>query len=116
MLRRGQARRSGTSLLEWLRARDRGLAGLRRAGRSALVMPAMFALGDKVIGSPVVGTFAGFGSFAMLLLVDFGGPMRDRLQAQATLAVLGGVFVCVGTMVSRSTWLAVLAMALVGFA
>ena len=36
-------------------------------------MPAMFALGDKVIGNPIIATFAAFGSFAMLLLVDFGG-------------------------------------------
>ncbi len=76
----------------------------------------MFALGDKVIGNPILATFAAFGSFAMLLLVDFGGSMRDRLQAQAALAVLGGGFVCVGTLASRSAWLAAVAMALVGFA
>jgi hypothetical protein len=79
-------------------------------------MPAMFALGDKVIGNPALATFAAFGSFAMLLLVDFGGPMRDRLQAQATLAVAGAVLVCLGTLASRSTPLAALAMALVAFA
>jgi uncharacterized membrane protein YccC len=110
---------SGRSLagpLEWLRARDRGLSATRRAGRAALVMPAMFALGDKVIGNPALATFAAFGSFAMLLLVDFGGPMRDRLQAQAALAVVGGVFVCVGTLASRTNWLAAAAMAVVGFA
>ena len=53
-------------------------------------MPAVFALGDKVIGNPQVATFAAFGSFAMLLLVDFGGPMAERLQAEAALAVTGG--------------------------
>ena len=104
-----------SSPAEWLRARDRGLAATRRAGRAALVMPAMFALGDKVIGNPALATFAAFGSFAMLLLVDFGGSIRDRLQAQAALAVVGGIFVCVGTVVSRSTWLAAAAMTLVGF-
>src|SRR5450755_4182944 len=104
-----------SSPLEWLRARDRGLAALRRAGRAALVMPAMFALGDKVIGNPTLATFAAFGSFAMLLLVDFSGPMRDRLQAQAALAVVGCVFVCFGTLVSRSTLLGAAAMAVVAF-
>jgi Fusaric acid resistance protein-like len=104
-----------SSPLEWLRARDRGLAALRRAGRAALVMPAMFALGDKVIGNPALATFAAFGSFAMLLLVDFGGSMRDRLQAQAALAAVGGIFVCVGTLASRSSWLAAAAMTLVAF-
>lgn len=99
----------------WLRERDRDLRALRRAARTAIVMPAMFAIGDKVIGNPAVATFAAFGSFAMLLLVDFTGSTRDRLQAQAALAVVGGVFVCVGTLASRAAWLAATAMFLVGF-
>src|SRR3984885_42309 len=78
-------------------------------------MPAMFALGDKVIGDPQVATFAAFGSFAMLLLVDFGGPMTERLQAQAALAVTGGVFVCLATLASQTAWLAAVAMAVAGF-
>ena len=79
-------------------------------------MPAMFALGDKVIGNPQLATFAAFGSFAMLLLVDFGGPMAERLQAQAALAVTGGVFVCLATLASQTAWLAAVAMAVAGFA
>ena len=78
-------------------------------------MPAMFALGNKVIGNPQVATFAAFGSFAMLLLVDFGGPMAERLQAQAALVVTGGVFVCLATLASRTAWLAAVSMAVVGF-
>ena len=101
--------------LRWLGQRDRDFAALRRAGRAAIVMPAMFAVGDKVIGNPAVATFAAFGSFAMLLLVDFTGPMRERLQAQAALAVVGGVFVCLGTLASQIVWLAAVAMAVVGF-
>lgn len=65
-------------------------------------MPAMFALGDKVIGNPQLASFAAFGSFAMLLLVDFGGPMAERLQAEAALAVTGGVFVCLATLAYRA--------------
>jgi Fusaric acid resistance protein-like len=102
--------------LRWLGQRDRGLMALRRATRTAIVMPAMFALGDKVIGSPQLATFAAFGSFAMLLLVDFGGTMAERLQAEAALAVTGGVFVCLATLASRTAWLAAVAMAVVGFA
>src|SRR3954462_15127824 len=103
------------SAVAWLRERDPHFGALRRAGRAALVMPAMFALGVEVIGNPALATFAAFGSFAMLLLVDFAGSMRARLQAQAGLAVTGGVFVCVGTLASRSAWLAAVAMALVAF-
>ena len=101
--------------LRWLGQRDRGFAALRRATRTAIIMPAMFALGDKVIGNPQLATFAAFGSFAMLLLVDFGGPMAERLQAQAALAVTGGVFVCLATLASQTVWLAAVAMAVVGF-
>jgi uncharacterized membrane protein YccC len=101
--------------VQWLRERDPGFAALRRAGRTALVMPAMFALGMEVIENPAVATFAAFGSFAMLLFVDFAGPMRSRLQAEAALAVTGAVFVTVGTLASRSAWLAAVAMALVAF-
>ncbi len=101
--------------LAWLRARDPGFAALRRAMRTALIMPAMFALGIKVIGNPIVGTFAAFGSFAMLLLVDFAGTIRERLQAQATLGVACCVLIALGTLASRTTWLAAVAMAVVAF-
>ncbi len=101
--------------LRWLGQRDRGFAALRRATRTAIIMPAMFALGDKVIGNPQLATFAAFGSFAMLLLVDFGGSMAERLQAEAALAVTGGVFVCLATLASQTAWLAAVAMAVVGF-
>src|SRR5690242_2434196 len=37
--------------LAWLQARDRDLAVLRRAGRAAIVMPGLFALGDKVLAN-----------------------------------------------------------------
>src|SRR6266581_2504985 len=101
--------------LQWLGKHDRDFAALRRAGRTAIVMPAMFAVGDKVIGNAALATFAAFGAFAMLLLVDFGGPMAERLQAQAALVVVGGVFVCAGTLASQAVWLAAAAMAVVAF-
>ena len=102
--------------LTWLGTRDPGLLTLRRAGRTAIVMPGVFALGDKVIGDPQLASFAAFGAFAMLLLVDFRGPMGDRLRAQASLAVAGAVLVCLGTLASGRPWLAAAAMAVVGFA
>jgi uncharacterized membrane protein YccC len=101
--------------LQWLGQRDRDLAALRRAGRAAIVMPATFAIGEEVIGNPALATFAALGSFAMLLLVDFRGTLRERLQAQAALALVGCVFICVGTLASQSVWLAAGATAVVGF-
>lgn len=102
-------------MLSWLRARDAGLTALRRAGRTAIVMPLMFAFGTQVLHNPAVATFAAFGSFATLLLADFGGPMRDRLTAQLGLVLVGAVFVCLGTLASRTAWLATVAMLAVGF-
>ena len=111
----GRLRRWLGGLWQWLGARDRDYAALRRACRSAIVMPAMFAVGDTVFRNPDVATFGAFGAFAMLLLVDFSGPMTQRLQAQATLAVVGAVFICAGTAASASPWLAAVSMAVVGF-
>jgi uncharacterized membrane protein YccC len=78
-------------------------------------MPAMFAFAAEVIGNPAIATFAAFGSFAMLVLVEFGGSMRERLEAQVALALTGAALVCLGTLLSRSTALAVAGMAVVGF-
>ena len=75
--------------LAWVRSHDRGYAALRRAGRTAIVMPALFAVGTKVVDDAMVATFAVFGSFAMLLLVDFGGPLRDRVDPHRGLRGVG---------------------------
>src|SRR4051794_38468176 len=103
-------------LLSWLRRHDPGFAALRRAGRTAIIMPALFAIGMRVLDNPTLATFAAFGSFAQLLLVDFGGPMRQRVQAHIALAVTGAGLVCLGTLASRSAWLAAVSMGLVAFA
>ena len=62
----------------WLKGHDPEYDALRRAVRTAVVVPIVFAFVDKVIGNPAMATFAAFGSIAMLLLVDFSGPIRDR--------------------------------------
>jgi hypothetical protein len=113
---RAQRVRPWTAAASWLLAHDPGYSALRRATRAALIMPAMFALGDVVIGNPLVATFAAFGSFAMLLLVDYGGTIRDRLLAQASLGASCVVLICLGTLCSRTTWLAVAGMAVIAFA
>jgi uncharacterized membrane protein YccC len=102
-------------IMTWLRRRDRGLIALRRAGRTAIAMPAMFAVGDVVIGNTTTAAFAAFGSFASLLLFDPPGPRRARLRAQVALALAGAVLVCVGTLASQSTAVAAVAAAIVAF-
>ncbi|WP_374008853.1 FUSC family protein [Leifsonia sp. LS-T14] len=76
-------------------------------------MPLLFALASGVIRNPDVAIFSAFGSFAMLLFVDFGGPLRERVQALATVAVVGAVLICLGTLASHPVWLSAVAMAVV---
>jgi uncharacterized membrane protein YccC len=105
-----------TAIANWLHRHDPGYGALRRAVRAAIVMPCMFALGDAVIANPVLATFAAFGSFAMLLLVDYPGTIRDRLTSQASLGVACAVLICIGTLCGQASWLAVVGMGVVAFA
>ena len=91
------------------------LAALKSAARAAIVMPAVFALADKVIAQPQTSLFAAFGSLAMLVFVEFGGSWRARFLAYLGLACVGASFITVGTLCSRNPWLAAGAMAAVGF-
>ncbi|HWE58280.1 MAG TPA: hypothetical protein VG228_01195, partial [Solirubrobacteraceae bacterium] len=91
------------------------VAALKSAARAAIVMPAVFAFADKVIGQPQTSIFAAFGSFAMLVLSEFGGPPRTRFLAYLSLGCVGAAFVTLGTLCSQSPWLAAAAMAAVGF-
>jgi uncharacterized membrane protein YccC len=99
----------------WLRRHDRDLGATRRAARAAIAIPLLLALCDEVLDAPVTATFAVFGSFALLVLVGFAGSLADRLLSEALLAAAGAVLVCVGTLLSGSTVLAVAGTAVVGF-
>lgn len=100
---------------EWLLSRDGGLRASRRAARTAIVMPVLFAVGSQVIGNPTVATFAAFGSFAMLLLADFGGTLTERVAAQSSLVAVCCVLITLATLVSQNPLVAVAAMFVVGF-
>ncbi len=50
-----------------------------RAVRATVVVPALFAIADKVIGNPQVALFATFGGIATLVVAGFGGTRRDKL-------------------------------------
>jgi uncharacterized membrane protein YccC len=94
---------------------DPGFTSLRSAARAAVMVPAVFAVADRVIGLPALATFAAFGSFATLVLVEFTGPMRSRFIAYLVLACVGAADIVVGTLCSGNPWLAAGAMAAVGF-
>jgi uncharacterized membrane protein YccC len=99
----------------WFLARDDGLRATRRAARTAIVMPALFALASQVNGDPNTATFVAFGSFAMLLFADFRGTLAERLAAQGSLIALGCVFIPLATLASGNAWTAAAAMLVVGF-
>jgi uncharacterized membrane protein YccC len=79
-------------------------------------MPAVFGFADGVIGNADTTLFAAFGSVALLVLTDFAGPPRSRLTAYVSLTLVGAVLIVLGTLCSQEAWLAVLGMAVVGFA
>jgi uncharacterized membrane protein YccC len=98
-----------------LQIADPGMFSLKRAARAAIVMPAVLAFADNVIQDQQTTFLAAFGSVAFLVFADFGGPRRSRLGAYLGLAVAGFALIPLGTLCSRTPWLAVLAMAMVGF-
>ena len=103
----------------WLRLRvphDPGRAGLRRAARAALVMPAAFAFAQFVIGNGQLTTFVAFGCFALLVMADFGGFRGPRALAYAAAAGIGAVLIALGTLASASPWVGAFVMLLVGLA
>src|SRR5204862_437044 len=92
------------------------LAALRSAVRAAIVIPAVFALTDKVIAQPQVSLLAAFGSFAIVVFTEFAGTWRARLLAYASLGAVGALYITLGTLCSRTPWIGAVVMAAVGFA
>ncbi len=99
-----------------LQAADPGMFVLKGALRAAIVTPLAFAISLVVIDVKQMALFAAFGSMALLVFADFGGSRRARLRAYLLLVAAGGVLIVLGTLCSRSTWLATIAMGLVAFA
>ena len=109
---------AATHPLQWLREHDRDFAALRRAGRAAIVMPAMFAIGDKVIGESDARDVR-----RVRLVRDAAAGRLRRPDARAAAepgrarAWSDASFVCLGTLASQNVpGSRPRVMALVGFA
>ncbi|MGW6485465.1 hypothetical protein ACWGDS_48155 [Streptomyces sp. NPDC055059] len=102
-------------IMQFLQQRDAGFTALRRSARAAVVAPGLFAITTEITDDATTPLFAAFGSIAMLLFVEFSGPMRERLIAQTALIAAGATLISLGTLTSQETWLATLATALVSF-
>jgi uncharacterized membrane protein YccC len=79
------------------------------------VIPLVFALGELLLGEPQSLIFVLFGSFALLVMSDFGGLRGPRALAYLAATIVGAALVALGTIASSSAWLAALVMLLVGF-
>ena len=102
--------------MRWVRSKDPDLLVVKRSVRAAVVMPAVFGLAHVAFSNPQVALFGAFGSFALLLLVEFTGRPSTRLACYGGLYVVGACFTVLGTVVSTHKVAAVVTMALVGFA
>jgi uncharacterized membrane protein YccC len=110
-----RAHLSSASVRGWLQSKDPGYLAVKRSVRAAVVVPAVFGFTHAVFANPQVDLFGAFGSFALLLLVDFPGRPRVRLFSYLGLFLLGFVFIALGTAVSTHKVAAVVTMAVIGF-
>ncbi len=80
-----------------------------------MLVPGVLAAVKYGWGNPQATLLAAFGSFALLLFADFGGPPRVRLRSYLVLAATGAVLITVGTLCSSYPVAAVASMALAAF-
>lgn len=92
---------------------DPGGILLRKAARVAVVLPLSLALGSLI--GDLAATYAAFGSFALLVFADFGGPPARRFRAYVVASAVGSVLLVVGTLASVWVPLAVLTALVVAF-
>jgi len=103
------------TLLQRWEVRDPGLGATKRSIRAAVLVPGVFALADFGIGNAQTTLFAVFGSFALLLFADFGGPTSTRLRSFVGLFLTGVVLITAGTLCSSHPAPAVIGMVVFGF-
>ena len=86
-----------------------------RALRALIVMSVLFAITYKGLGNLQIALFAAFGSFANLVLANFGGTRKDKLISHFGLAVTGSIALSIGTAVNGNTALATIVTIPVAF-
>ena len=104
-----------TTVLDRWRERDPDLLALKRSVRAAVLVPGVLAIATYTWGNPQATLIAVFGTFALLLFADFGGPTRVRLRSYVGLTATGLVLITLGTLCSRYPVAAVAGMAVAAF-
>lgn len=100
----------------WLAVHDPNRINLRKALRTTILSPGIFALLYLGFDKPYLGVFAFLSSFVALVFADFGGPMRTRALAYLVLLVVTVLAVIVATLLAGTVIPAAIAMAAIMFA
>ncbi|MEU0185888.1 FUSC family protein [Streptomyces sp. NPDC006207] len=100
---------------EWLRARDPGLAAVRRAARVTVVACAGFYAARYGLGDRTVAIYALFGAVAAGGLSSVPGTPRQRAVTLLAVLPLAMALVTLGTWLAAYGWAAALGMLVVGF-
>jgi uncharacterized membrane protein YccC len=101
---------------QWLGLhQDAQRIALRRGLRAAVVMT-IAQLSFKLIRpNPQVSGFLMLGLISLLMIADFGGPMRSRARAYVVTTIAGACAIAVAALASQHLWLSVVATAAFGF-
>ncbi|MFD3492638.1 FUSC family protein [Streptomyces sp. NPDC058690] len=101
--------------MEWLRARDPGLAAVRRSARVTVVACVVFYAARYGLGDRTVAIYALFGAVAVGGLSSVPGTPRQRARTLLAVLPLAMGLVTLGTWLAVYGWAAALGMLVVGF-
>jgi uncharacterized membrane protein YccC len=103
------------ALLAWLRRRDPGLVGIRRAARVTLVACLGFYVCRYGLDNPTMAPYALFGAIALGVLSQIPGSPRQRSKTLLAMLPVCWVLVTIGTLLSVTNWAAAAGMFVLGF-
>lgn len=98
-----------------LRISDPGHVFLRRAARAALCVPLLYWFVGTCLDYPQAVLPVCFSTYSIIAFADLGGPRRDKLIANLTLAATGLVLVIIGGLLAPYLWPSVVATLAVVF-
>jgi hypothetical protein len=110
-----RTQRGRRGLWEWLDRHDPTRYAVHRGVRAAIAVSVALPVSRLLVPDPQFTLFAAFGSLALLIFVDFPGNRNARATSYLLLGFVGMVLITLGTLASRTGWIAVSSMAVVGF-
>ncbi len=103
-------------LAGYLERHDPTRYAVHRGIRAALAVTVALPLSRLLVDDAQFTLFAAFGSLSLIIFVDFPGNRQARTASYLLLGFIGMILITLGTLASGAGWIAVLAMAVVGFA